>query len=255
MDKKFKNQVVIVTGAGSKRGIGRATALAFAQEGATVVVGDVDYEGAKEVEKIIIGMGGKSLAIRLDISSVEDVNYLANQTVKQFRRIDVLINNAGIAQSIIGRVMDISLEEWERIMTVNLTGTFLCTKAVLPYMIENRYGRIVNMSSVAGKCGGLFGGVHYSASKAGILGFTRALAREVATYGVTVNAICPGAIETDFRGDKETPEFKAELLKPIFVHRYGKTEEVAAAALFLSFPESAYIVGEAININGGSYMD
>lgn len=255
MNNKFKNQVVVVTGAGSKRGIGRTTALAFAQEGATVVVGDVNYEGVKEVEKIIKGMGGKSLAIRLDVSIEEDVNTLVKQTMKQFGRIDVLINNAGIAQPIIGRVMEVSLEDWERIITVNLTGTFLCTKAVLPYMIENKYGRIVNMSSVAGKCGGLFGGVHYSAAKAGILGFTRALAREVASYGITVNAICPGAIETDFRGDKETPEFKAELLKPILVHRFGKTEEVAATALFLSSPESAYIVGEAININGGSYMD
>jgi len=250
----FENQVVIVTGAGSRRGIGRAIALAFAQEGATVVVGDLDYKGAKEVEEIIKSMGKRSLAIKLDVSNEENVNFLLHQTLDRFKRIDVLINNAGITQPI--KVLDTSLENWERVINVNLTGTFLCSKAVLPYMIKNSYGRIVNMSSVSAKRGGgVFGGAHYSAAKAGILGFSKALAREVASYGITVNSIAPGVVDTDIRGDKATPEIDKEILKSIPAQRFGKVEEIAAVALFLASPGSAYITGEEIDINGGSHMD
>lgn len=219
-----------------------------------MVVGDVNYEGAKEVEEIIKDMGRRSLAIKLDVSNEEDVNSLVNSTIKKFSRVDILINNAGITQSV--KVLDTSLKDWERIIAVNLTGTFLCAKAVLPFMIKNRYGRIVNMSSVSGKRGGgVFGGAHYSAAKAGILGFAKALAREVAAYGITVNSIAPGVVDTDIRGDKASPELDKETLKSIPVQRFGKTEEIAATALFLASPESAYIIGEEIDINGGSYMD
>lgn len=199
-------------------------------------------------------MGKKSLAIKLDVSDEENVNSLVKQTINQFNRIDVLLNNAGITQPI--QVLDTSLEDWERIINVNLTGTFLCSKAVLPYMIENRYGRIVNMSSVSAKRGGgVFGGAHYSAAKAGILGFSKALAREVAEYGITVNSIAPGIVDTDIRGDKASPEVDKEILKSIPVQRFGKVEEIAAVALFLASPGSAYITGEEIDINGGSHMD
>ena len=254
INRLFEDQVVIVTGAGSKKGIGRAIALAFAQEGATVVVGDMNYEGAKEIETIIKDMGQKSLAVKLDVSNQEDVNSLVKQTINQFNRIDVLINNAGITQPV--KVLDTSLEDWNRIINVNLTGTFLCSKAVLPYMIKNRYGRIVSMSSVSAKRGGgVFGGAHYSAAKAGILGFSKALAREVAAYGITVNSIAPGVVNTDIRGDKATPEADQEIINSIPIQRFGKVEEIAALALFLASPSSAYITGEDIDINGGSHMD
>ena len=198
-------------------------------------------------------MGERSLAIKLDVSDEENVNSLVKQTINQFNRIDVLINNAGITQPI--KVLDTSLKEWERIIKVNLTGTFLCSKAVLTYMIENRYGRIVNMSSVSGKRGGgVFGGAHYSAAKAGILGFSKALAREVAEYGITVNSIAPGIVDTDIRG-KTSPEVDKEIIKSIPVQRFGKVEEIADVALFLASPGSAYITGEEIDINGGSHMD
>jgi len=179
---------------------------------------------------------------------------LVNQTLDKFNRIDVLVNNAGITQPI--KVLNTSLKEWEKIIKVNLTGTFLCSKAVLPYMRENKYGRIVNMSSVSAKRGGgVFGGAHYSAAKAGILGFSKALAREVAEYGITVNSIAPGIVDTDIRGDKVSPEIDKEIKKSIPVHRFGKVEEIAAVVLFLASPSSAYITGEDIDINGGSHMD
>lgn len=199
-------------------------------------------------------MGGRSFAIKLDVTNRKDVNLLVKQTIYEFNRIDVLVNNAGITQPI--KVLDTSLEDWERLIKVNLTGTFLCSKAVLPYMIKNRYGRIINMSSVSGKRGGgVFGGAHYSAAKAGILGFSKALAREVAEYGITVNSIAPGVVDTDIRGDKTSPEAEKEILQSIPLHRLGKVEEIAAVALFLAAQESAYITGEDIDVNGGSHMD
>jgi len=228
--------------------------LAFAQEGAAVIVGDINYEGAKEVEEDIKNMGRRSLAIKLDITNQKDINSLVQKTIYEFNRIDVLVNNAGITQPI--KVLDTSLKDWERIIKVNLTGTFLCSKAVLPYMIKNRYGRIINMSSVSGKRGGgVFGGAHYSAAKAGILGFSKALAREVAEYGITVNSIVPGVVDTDIRGDKKSPEADKEILQSIPLRRFGKVEEIAEVALFLASPKSAYITGEDIDINGGSHMD
>ncbi len=228
--------------------------MAFAQEGAAVIVGDINYEGAKEVEEDIKNMGRRSLAIKLDITNQKDINSLVQKTIYEFNRIDVLVNNAGITQPI--KVLDTSLKDWERIIKVNLTGTFLCSKAVLPYMIKNRYGRIINMSSVSGKRGGgVFGGAHYSAAKAGILGFSKALAREVAEYGITVNSIVPGVVDTDIRGDKKSPEADKEILQSIPLRRFGKVEEIAEVALFLASPKSAYITGEDIDINGGSHMD
>ncbi len=251
---RFKERVAIVTGAGSKRGIGRTTALTLARDGADVVVGDLDLQGAEAVVDEIKALGRRSSAVKTDISKQEDVSRLVQRVLDQFGRIDILVNNAGITQPI--KVLDMTEADWDRIIAVNLKGTFLCSKAVLPAMIKQRYGRIVNLSSVSAKRGGgVFGGAHYSAAKAGILGFAKALAREVAAYGITVNSVAPGLIATDIRGGLESPERQKEMSKDIPCQRLGTPEDVAAAIAFLASEEAGYITGEEIDINGGSHMD
>ena len=251
---RLAGRVAIVTGAGSKRGIGRATALRLASEGADVVVGDLVFPGAEETAAEIRSLDRKSLAVQADVTSEESVARLVGSALREFGRIDILVNNAGITQP--KRVLDITVADWEKVLAVNLKGTFLCCKAVLPTMGKQGYGRIVNLSSVSAKRGGgVFGGAHYSAAKAGILGFAKALAREVAAQGITVNSVAPGLVATDIRGGLEDPEMQIELAKDIPVKRLAKPEEVAAAIAFLASEDAAYITGEDIDINGGSHMD
>ncbi|NPV04584.1 MAG: SDR family oxidoreductase [Syntrophaceae bacterium] len=250
----FERRVAIVTGAGSPRGIGRSIALALAEKGADVVVADLDLPGAETVAGEIRALKRNAVAVRVDVTRQEDVAEMVRQALERFSRIDILVNNAGITQPI--KVMDMTEADWDRIMAVNLKGTFLCSKAVLPVMVRQGYGRIVNMSSVSAKRGGgVFGGAHYSAAKAGILGFAKALAREVAAHGITVNSVAPGLIATDIRGGLESPERQKEMSRDIPVQRLGTPEEVAAAVVFLASGEAAYITGEEIDINGGSHMD
>jgi 3-oxoacyl-[acyl-carrier protein] reductase len=251
---RFRDKIAIVTGAASKRGIGRTTALRLALEGADVVVADMDLPGAEAVAEEIKAQGRRSFAVKTDVSKQEDVLRLVQKVLDQFGRIDILVNVAGITQPI--KVLDMTEADWDRIITTNLKGTFLCSKAVLPTMIKQRYGRIVNLSSVSGKRGGgVFGGAHYSAAKAGILGFAKALAREVAAYGITVNSVAPGLVATDIRGGLESPEKQKEMSRDIPCQRLGTPEEVAAAIAFLASEEAGYITGEEIDINGGSHMD
>ena len=251
---RLTGRVAIVTGAGSQRGIGRATALRLAQEGADVVVGDLDLSGAEQTAAEIRALGRRSLAVRTDVTSEESVGGLARATLQEFGRIDILVNNAGITQP--KRVPDITVADWEKVLAVNLKGTFLCCKAVLPTMGKQGYGRIVNMSSVSAKRGGgVFGGAHYSAAKAGILGFAKALAREVAGQGITVNSVAPGLVLTDIRGGIESEEGQARLAADIPVKRLCRPDEIAALVCFLASEEAGYITGEDIDINGGSHMD
>ncbi len=250
----FEQRVAVVTGAGSPRGIGRSIALALAEKGADVVVADLDLAGAETVAGEIRALKRNAMAVRVDVTRQEHVAEMVRKGIERFGRIDILVNNAGITQPI--RVMDMTEADWDRIVAVNLKGTFLCSKAVLPVMIKQGYGRIVNMSSVSAKRGGgVFGGAHYSAAKAGILGFAKALAREVAAHGITVNSVAPGLIATDIRGGLESPERQKEMSRDIPVQRLGTPEEVAAAVAFLASEEAAYITGEEIDINGGSHMD
>ena len=243
----------IVTGAGSERGIGRMIALELAKRGAIVAVTDVNEAGAKKVADQLQKAGCPAIGLQMNVASCASVRHAIESVAQQFGKIDILVNNAGI--SISTRIADISEEEWDRVLGINLKGTFFCTQAVLPFMIREKYGRIVNISSAAGKRGGgVFGGAHYSASKAGILGFSKAVAREMAQHGITVNSITPGMIETDIYGDS-IDLVRESVCSHVPLGRPGKTEEVAAAVAFLASEAASYITGEEIDVNGGLHMD
>jgi 3-oxoacyl-[acyl-carrier protein] reductase len=251
---KLDGRACIVTGAGSARGIGRAVALAMVAQGAALTLCDVDAESVKQLADHITDIGGRVIHLKADVTSEEDVAKVVQTTIDQWGKVDILVNNAGITQPV--KVLDTSVADWDRVVNVNLKGTFICSKAVLPNMINNGYGRIVNLSSVSAKRGGgVFGGAHYSAAKAGVLGFAKALAREVSPYGITVNSVTPGLIATDIRGGLETPEEQKRMSADIPCRRMGTPEEVAASICFLASEEAAYITGEEIDINGGSHMD
>jgi NAD(P)-dependent dehydrogenase (short-subunit alcohol dehydrogenase family) len=235
----------IVTGVSSKRGIGRATALALSRQGANVCVCDIDGEGLKDVEDIIHAQRKDVLAIEADVSSTVDVQLVVDEALKTFGKIDILVNNAAINQPV--TVVEMSEEDWDRVLSVNLRSVFLFCKAVLPSMIDRGYGRIINLSSVAGKTGCIsFGGAHYSASKGGILAFSKHLVREVSPHGITVNSITPGTIATDIRGGLESEDRQREISKGIPSRRFGTPDEVAAAICFLASEEAGYISGEEI---------
>lgn len=250
----LKNRIAVVTGAGSKNGIGRATALALAEQGADVAVCDLNLEGAKAVAEEIRAMGRKSLALAVDVTAPDQVEKVVETVLDEWKKIDILVNVAGITQPV--KVVNTSAQDWDRILGVNLKGTFLFSKAVVPVMTAQGYGRIVNLSSVSGKRGGgVFGGAHYSAAKAGVLGFAKALAREVADRGVTVNSVAPGLVLTDIRGGIESEEEQKRMAQDIPMKRLCRTDEIAAAVCFLASEEAGYITGEEIDINGGSHMD
>lgn len=249
----FTNQVVIVTGSGSPKGMGRVTAKTFANQGAKLVIVDINEAGVNETVNIIKQSGHEAIGIKVDITSKESVDAMVKTVLDTFGRIDVLVNNAGISQKV--TVEDMTLDDMKRIFNVNMFGLFLCSQAVLEPMKKQKYGRIVNLSSVSGKRGGgIFGGAHYSASKAGVLGFSKNLAREVAADGITVNSVCPGLINTEIW--KSLPKEQADkIIADIPAGRPGEPQEVADTICFLASKEASYITGEDIDINGGSHMD
>lgn len=250
----LQGRTALVTGAGSPRGIGKAIALALADQGAKVFVGDIDSAGAERVAQEIRDKGGEAQAGEFDVTSASDITRVLTAIQKAWGKLDILVNNAGVTQPV--KVLETSEADFDRIIGVNLKATFFLSKAVLPGMIENGYGRIVNMSSVSAKRGGgVFGGAHYSAAKAGILAFSKALSREVAAQRITINSVAPGLVATDIRGGLESPEGQAELAAEIPCKRMGTPHEVAAAVCFLASEEAGYITGEEIDINGGSHMD
>ena len=244
------NKVSIVTG--GAQGLGKAIALELAGKGSHLVVGDVNLETAQRVTEEVHALGRRSLALRVDVSNARDVSEMADRVVKEFGRIDILVNNAGICQVV--TIEKMTEEDWDRVMAINLKGVFLCSKAVMGVMKKQRSGRIVNMGSLAGKVGGIATGANYSVSKAGVMCFTKALARELAPYGVTVNAVAPGVIETDMTRGITQGDF-TNYLKTIPLGTIGSAEDVSHAVAFLVSDEARYITGEILDVNGGMLMD
>lgn len=257
MDLKLRDKVAIITGGG--RGIGEAIGIAFAKEGAHVVVTDVDLNTAKSVSEKIRAIGPKALAVKADVSKREEVVRLMEEALREFKRIDILVNNAGISPKKEGNPIltwEIQQEEWDMVFGVNLKGTLFCCQEALKYMLPKRVGVIVNISSLAGKAPSepMPTGAHYNASKAGIINLTQKLARELASYGIRVNAIAPGRIATPL-AKLASKEINQTMLERTPLGRFGTPEEIADLVLFLSSEASGYITGETININGGWFMD
>ena len=248
---RFSGKVAIVTGAG--RGMGKATALTLARDGAAVVVNDVNPKLAEAVAKEIEAAGGQVLAYVADVSDEAQVQAMVDATVERFGTVDILVNNAGILRST-SPLETIPLEEWELVMTVNVTGVFLCTKAVLPIMKAQRSGKIVNISSSAGRSTSTFGGAHYTTSKAAVLGLSRHTAREAAPYNVNVNAVAPGSMDTEMVRELATPEHMERERQGIPLHRLGTAQDEANLVAFLCSEESSYIAGATIDINGGDLI-
>ncbi len=248
---RLSGKVAIVTGAA--RGMGQATALTLAREGAAVVVNDLRRELAEATIKAIEAAGGKGMASPADVSDEAQAEAMVAATVEQFGTVDILVNNAGILRTTMP-LETISLEEWNLMMTVNVTGVFLCTKAVLPIMKRQRSGKIVNISSSAGRSTSTFGGAHYTTSKAAVLGLTRHTAREVASYNINVNAIAPGSMDTDMIREMSTPEYIAEQERKIPMRRLGTTQDTANLVAFLCSEESSYINGATIDLNGADLL-
>jgi 3-oxoacyl-[acyl-carrier protein] reductase len=237
----------IVTG--GARGIGRGIASALAQEGASVAIADVDGAGADEVVAEIQEVNAQGLALQVDVSSEDDTARMAKETLAEFGRIDVLVNNAGVAGA--GNLADLELGEWNRVLAVDLTGVFLCSRAVLPAMIAQGGGRIINIGSQLGLRGAP-GLAHYCAAKAGVHGLTKALAREVAEHGILVNAIAPGPIDTDILADV-AEETMAGILAEIPLGRVGTVDEIAPVAVLLA-SSGSYFTGSVLNVSGGHVM-
>lgn len=242
-------KIALVTGA--SRGIGRAVAIELAKEGATVAI---NYAGnktaAEEVQNIIIGMGGKAMIIQADVSDENSATKMVEEVIAQFGGIDILVNNAGITRdSLFIRMKE---EDWNAVINTNLTGIFNCTKVAAKYMMKKRSGRIINMSSVSGIMGNA-GQTNYAAAKAGVIGFTKSLAREMASRGITVNAVAPGFIATDMTA--AMPEKAQEnVLSAIPLGKMGKPEDIANAVLFLASDRASYITGQVIHVDGGMVM-
>jgi 3-oxoacyl-[acyl-carrier protein] reductase len=247
--EKLLDRVAIVTG--GARGIGGAIAVAFAGEGADVVIADrLGEDVAKPVLDAIARAGRRALFVGTDISDETSVSAMVDRAYEEFGEIDVLVNNAGTFSQVF--LHELSVKEWDRVMGVNLRGCFLCTRMVLPRMLERGRGKVINVASQLGQIGGTEM-VHYSASKAGVIGFTKALAREVSTKGIHVNAIAPGPILTDMMAE-ETDEWAAQKLSELPIGRFGEVHEVAPTAVFLASDESSYYVGQTLCPNGGDVM-
>jgi len=246
---RFKDKTVIVTG--SSRGIGRGIALAFAREGANVVVNYVTNEKlAGEVVESIKAMGQRSFSFKADIRFIDQVEQMTRKTLEKFGKIDILVNNVGFYRD--STVWKMSEDTWDEVIDVNLKGTFNCTKSVIDHMREHEYGRIINISSVVGQVG-VFGTSNYSAAKAGIFGFTKAVAKEVARKNITVNTLTLGYFDVGML--KRLPDnIQQMILKQIPMGRFGKQEEVEQTVLFMASEVASYLTGQVIHLNGGFYM-
>ena len=257
---RLQDRIALVTGGG--RSIGREICLALAREGAVVVVADLDAQAAHETVFLIEEAGGQAMPVRVDVTNKPQVQEMVKRAVERFGRIDILVNNVGILAVV--PVVDMPEETWDRVMTINTKGMFLCVQAVLPHMMKQRYGKIINMASQAGKEGSALTSA-YAASKHAVIGFTESLAKEAGEYNITANAICPGSVDTEML-DREYFPLKAELsgqsvedytrayVKRIPLQRLARLDEIASAVVFLASAEADYITGIGLNVAGGSML-
>jgi 3-oxoacyl-[acyl-carrier protein] reductase len=244
----LSGKIALVTGAA--QGIGREIAFALATDGADVAICDVNLEAAQKTAVEIEGKGKKSLAIKANVASSADVAAMIEQVVEKLGRIDILVNNAGITRD--GLILRMKDEDWDMVLSINLKGAFLCTKSALKYMTKQRSGTIINIASIVGAMGNA-GQANYVASKAGLIGLTKTIAREYANRGITANAVAPGFIETAMT--QALPEnVRQELAKQIPMGKLGTPEDVANAVRFLASPWASYISGQVVHVNGGMYM-
>ena len=247
---KLKDTISVVTGAAT--GIGRATAIKFAEHGSTVILADINLDGIKKTSEIIEEKGYSGIPIKIDLTSLSYIKSFTSKVISQFKRIDILVNNAGIFSTL--PILEMTEQEWDLVMGVNLKGTFFLCKEILPIMIKQRSGKIINLSSLAAKRGGVTSGINYAASKAGIISVTKCLAKFAASYGINVNAVVPAFCDTNMF--RSLPKEKIEsAIKGIPLGRPAQPEELADAILFLASHEASYITGEILDVNGGVLMD
>ena len=241
----FSGQVVFVTGA--SRGIGRAIARVFARAGASVALASRSAEPLAAVAGEVEAAGGEALVVPTDVAVEAEVDAAVERVVGAWGRVDVLVNNAGLID--FGSLHEIAPVAWDRVIGANLTGAYLCSRAVAPIMQKQKSGRIINVTSVSAQTGGVSGGVHYTASKGGLTAMTKTLARDLAPYGIAVNAISPGQIDAD--PELLTPEQREKVTAMIPLGRLGEPEEIAYAAVFLASPLANYVTGTTLDVNGG----
>ena len=245
---RLDNKIAVVTGAA--QGIGKVIAMHLVQKGASLVLCDIDLEMVKEAAREIEEAGGKCLALKSDVSNMQDAEKIIKEAVAHFGSLDILVNNAGITRDNV--LIRMKEEQWDQVMAVNLKGTFNVTKAAIKVMMRKKSGKIVNIASITGLMGNA-GQANYSASKAGVIGFTKSIAREYADRGITVNSVAPGFIETAMT-DAIPEREREELIRQIPVKKLGTPEDVANAVYFLVSEEASYITGQVIGVNGGLYM-
>jgi len=244
----LSGKVALVTG--GARGIGRSIAIKLAKEGAHIVISDINLNGALDTAKVIEEQGKESIAVEGNVSIFSDVEAMVKQAIDKFGRIDILINNAGVTKD--GLLIRMKKEDWDFVLNVNLTGTFNCSKAVAKYMMKQKTGNIVNISSVVGVMGNV-GQVNYASSKAGVIGLTKSMARELAPRGIRVNAIAPGFIDTEMTRSL-SEEARNRLITQIPLTRLGTPDDVANCVNFLVSDDADYITGQVIHVNGGMLM-
>lgn len=246
----LRGKVALITGA--RRGMGKADAIALARQGAKIVITDIDLNECQKVADEIKSFGSQAISFKMNVADKNEVDEVFKKTVEHFGRLDILVNNAGIYFS--RPALEMTEEEWNRMIDINLKGQFLCAQRAAKEMAKNKWGRIINIASVAsGQVGiGIFGGAHYTASKGGIIGMSESLAIEWAPLGITVNVIAPGAIDTPMVQEAKMPKEAIEMfMAKIPLKRFGTTEEIAAAVVFLASEEAGYITGATLYIDGG----